>query len=69
MELSFDSKFHSVLGKLQPQEQAQVNAAIVRYQKSPEHPSLNLEQLGGRAGQKRLWTIRASQELRVLLAR
>ena len=69
MELSFDSKFHSVLGKLQPQEQAQVNAAIVRYQKSPEHPSLNLEQLSGRAGQKRLWTVRASQELRVLLAR
>ena len=69
MELSFDSKFHSVLGKLQPQEQAQVNAAIVRYQKSPEHSSLNLEQLSGRAGQKRLWTIRASQELRVLLAR
>ena len=69
MDISFDSKFHSALGKLQPQEQAHVNAAIVRYQKSPEHPSLNLEQLGGRAGQKRLWTIRASQELRVLLAR
>ena len=69
MEISFDSKFHSVLSKLEPQEQSQVNTAIVKYQRSPEHPSLNLEQLNGRAGQKRLWTIRASVELRILLAR
>ena len=69
MEISFDSKFHSVLSKLEPQEQSQVNTAIAKYQRSPEHPSLNLEQLNGRAGQKRLWTIRASVELRILLAR
>ena len=34
-----------------------------------ESPGLNLEQLEGRTGRRRLWTIRASQELRVLLVR
>ena len=69
MEISLDRDWHSALSDLEPREQSQVNAAVVRYEKSPDHPSLNLEQLRGRAGQKRLWTIRASQELRVLLAR
>ena len=69
MEISLDRGWHQALGKLEPTEQAQVNAAVVRYQKSPDHPSLHLKQLKGRAGQRRLWTIRASRELRVLLAR
>lgn len=69
MEISLDRDWHSALSELEPREQSQVNAAVDRYGKSPDHPSLNLEQLRGRAGQKRLWTFRASQELRVLLAR
>ncbi len=43
--------------------------SVTKYQQEPEAPGLNLEQLKGRRGGRRLWTIRASQELRVLLAR
>ena len=69
MEIILNRDWHEVLGELEPRELSQVNAAMVRYQKTPNHRSLNLEQLKGRPGQKRLWTIRASQELRVLLVR
>ena len=43
--------------------------AVERYTNDPNIPSLNLERLQGGAGRKRLWSIRASQKLRVLLAR
>ena len=68
MEISFDRDWFEVLRDLEPREQSQVTDALVRYKKSPDHPSLNLEKLRGR-GQRRLWSIRASQELRVLVAR
>lgn len=69
MDNKFDRDFLGTLQDLEPSEQSRVIAAIVKYTKSPSHTSLNSEQLRGRAGQKRLWTIRASQELRILLAR
>ena len=69
METSIDREYYPSLIGLTHQEQAQVNAAIARYLKSPDHPSLHLERLGGRSRRRRLWTVRASQELRVLLAR
>ena len=69
MDNSFSEDFFRALQDLQPNEQSRVITAIVKYTNSPNHTSLNLEQLRGRAGQKRLWTIRASQELRILLAR
>lgn len=69
MDISFSEDFFDTLYDLEQHEQVRVIAAIVRYTSSPGHTSLNLEQLKGRAGQKRFWTIRASQELRILLAR
>ncbi len=67
--LLFSEVFFGALQDLQPNEQSRVITAIVKYTNSPNHTSLNLEQLKGRPGQKRLWTIHASQELRILLAR
>lgn len=69
MDTSFSPDFFGTLRDLAPYEHSHINATIDRYTKSPGHPSLNLEQLKGRAGQRRLWTIRASRELRILLAR
>ena len=43
--------------------------AVEKYQQEPDTAGLILEQLKGPAGRRRLCTIRASQELRVLLAR
>ena len=68
MDNSFDRDFFGTQD-LAPNDLSRVFRAIDKYVNSPDHPSLNLEQLKGRAGQKRLWTIRASQELRILLAR
>lgn len=69
MDTCFSPDFFGTLRDLAPYEHSHINATIDRYTKSPGHPSLNLEQLKGRAGQRRLWTIRASRELRILLAR
>ena len=69
MEISLHHEYLPSLIGLTPEEQAQANRAIVRYQKSPNHPSLNLERLGGGSRRRRLCSIRASQELRILLAR
>ena len=68
MDNSFDPDFFGTRD-LAPNDLSRVFRAIDKYVNSPDHTSLNLEQLKGRAGQKRLWTIRASQELRILLAR
>ena len=69
MEIAFDPQFLPSLGRLDPGDSQRVLKSVTRYQQEPEAPGLNLEQLKGRRGRRRLWTIRASQELRVLLAR
>ena len=66
---SMDEQFMPSLTKLAPSDSHRVINAINKYTKAPDSPGLNLEQLEGRTGKRRLWTIRASQELRVLLAR
>ena len=66
---SMDEQFVPSLTRLAPSDSHRVMKAIDKYTKAPESPGLNLEQLEGRTGRRRLWTIRASQELRVLLAR
>lgn len=69
MTVAFDPGFIPSLNKLTPTEAQRVLRAVERYQRLPETPGLNVEQLKGRAAKKRLWTFRSSQELRVLLAR
>ena len=69
MEIALDPQFLPSLGRLDPGDSQRVLKSVTKYQQEPEAPGLNLEQLKGRRGGRRLWTIRASQELRVLLAR
>ena len=66
---SLDDQFVASVTKLTPIASHRVMKAIEKFRNAPDTPGLNLEQLEGRAGKRRLWTIRASQELRVLLAR
>ena len=68
-ELSFDTKFLQSLARLEPVESSRVLRAVDQYSKDPDSPGLNLELLSGISGKQRLWSIRASQELRVLIAR
>ena len=68
-EVAFDPEFFSSLARLDPGDSQRVIRSVTRFQREPEAPGLNLEQLKGRRGRRRLWTIRASLELRVLLAR
>ena len=65
----FEDGFHSSLDKLAPSDSQRVKDAIEKYRQAPDTPGLNLEKLQGNPGKKRLWTIRASRELRVLLVR
>ena len=69
MTIAFDPGFIPSLNKLNPTESQRVLRSVQRYQRAPDTPGLNLEQLKGRAAKNRLWTFRSSQELRVLLAR
>ena len=64
---SLDVQFVPSLMKLAASDISRVMKAIDKYTKAPESPGLNLEQLKGRIGKRRLWTIRASQELRTKL--
>ena len=66
---AFDPEFFSSLNGLAPADMQRAMTALEKYQKRPDSTGLNLKQLKGKAGRNRLWTIRASQELRVLLAR
>ena len=52
---------------LSEDERARCTRAIERFSENPFHPSLNYERLGGRSRQNQC-SIRASQELRVILA-
>ena len=69
IEIAFDPQFLPSLDRLDPGDSQRVLKTISRYQQEPEAPGLNLEQLKRGRGRRRLWSIRASQELRVLLAR
>lgn len=69
MEVIFDPKFVPSTLKLDPSDAQKVWKAVQQYGTNPDTPSLHLERLRGRAGSSRLWSIRASDELRVLLAR
>lgn len=67
MEVAFDPKFVPSTLALEPVDIKRVWKAVTKYTTDPNSPSLHLERLAGR--RKRLWTIRASLNLRVLLAR
>lgn len=67
MEVAFDPKFVPSTLALEPVDVKRVWKAVTKYTTDPNSPSLHLERLAGR--RKRLWTIRASLNLRVLLAR
>ena len=69
MEIIFDPKFVPSTLKLDPSDAQRVWKAVQQYGTNPDTPSLHLERLRGRAGSSRLWSIRASDELRVLLAK
>ncbi|MDE0615351.1 MAG: UvrD-helicase domain-containing protein [bacterium] len=68
-ETSIDPKFIKSTLELEAVESKRVWKAVTQYSENPDNPGLNPEKLGGRAGRSRLWSIRASQELRILLAR
>ena len=55
------------LKKLARQDQERWVAAVLKFVDNPATPGLNLEKLGG-GPDSNLWSIRASQELRILLA-
>lgn len=69
MEISYHSDFWSSVHALSSEDMRRVNGAQLKYQKSPEHPSLQCKLLQGKAGKRRLSTIRASDDLRILLTR
>ncbi|WP_419917110.1 3'-5' exonuclease [Candidatus Poriferisodalis sp.] len=58
----------SVLCLTKP-EQNQVNAAVMLYLENPALPGLKLKKLRGKSPAGQLWSMRASQELRILLRR
>ena len=62
---SFHPDFWPSVEQLQQQEKDRVDSAVIDYQRNPATPGLRLEKLGG----NRFWSLRASQELRVLIAR
>ena len=68
MEVSFGPDFLPSLDGLGSAATSRVLRAVQRFQKDPSNPGLNFEKLKGNAGARRLWTFRASQSLRVLVA-
>lgn len=62
-----DRKWNKSLETLHPHEQRQANDAVAQYLDDHHNPGLNLERSAG--GDTRLWTMRASREVRILLAR
>ena len=67
---ALDPEFLSSMQALDPTDAQRVLKAVQQYGADRATPSLHLERLKGRAGDNsRLWSIRASDELRVLLAR
>ena len=68
MDVALDRRYCESLKKLETADARRVVRAVEKYTEDPNTPSLNLELLSG-AGRKRLWSIRASEKLRILLAR
>lgn len=67
-QVSFGRNWYPTLNALEPIESARTNVAVEQFLRDPNHPGLNLHPLqGDRSG--RLHTIRATRELRVLLAK
>lgn len=69
MDVTLHPQFLQSTLKLEPGDTQRVLRAVEQYARDPATPSLNLERLQGGTGRKRLWSIRASQKIRVLLAR
>jgi len=53
--------------RLTPQDQTRFLTAVYQFSQDPATPGLNFEKLGG-GPKSNLWSLRASQELRILLA-
>ena len=69
MEVAFGPTFLPSLSELAPAASSRILQAVQRFQANPNNPGLNFEKMHGRAGTNRLWTFRASQSLRILVAR
>lgn len=69
MWIGFDQHFWPSVDQLDTIDSQRVREAIKKYEQAPDMRGLNLEQLKGTARKKRYCTIRASDGLRVLLAR
>ncbi len=70
VELAMTRSFNRQIGhtrRLTPQDQSRFVTAVSQFAEDPATPGLNFEKLGG-GTKSNLWSIRASQELRILLA-
>ena len=70
VELAMTRSFHWQIGhtrRLTPQDQARFVTAVSQFAQDPSNPGLNFEKLGG-SPKSNLWSLRASRELRILLA-
>lgn len=65
---SYSRKFHTSVTELDATDVKRVLEAVEKYLREPDSPGLNLELLRGKARKNRLHTIRASDDIRVLLA-
>lgn len=69
MDTSIDPNYLDSVNRLDANDGKRVWVAIEQFLKHPDGTGLNVEKLQGKAGRQRLWTMRASRELRVLFAR
>lgn len=70
LALSMTRSFNRKIGytrRLAPQDQARFLTAVSQFAQNPATPGLNFEKLGG-GPKSNLWSLRASQALRILLA-
>lgn len=65
--VSFHDNYHESLADLEPIDQKRLNDALIQFKSDPNHPSLNFHPVKG--AQKGLMSVRASQELRVIVYR
>jgi len=66
MTRSFDQQIRRTR-RLTPQDQARFVTAVSQFNQDPANPGLNFEKLGG-GPKSNLWSLRASLELRILVA-
>ena len=66
MTRSFDQQIRHTR-RLTPQDQARFVTAVSQFNQDPANPGLNFEKLGG-GPKSNLWSLRASLELRILVA-